>query len=65
MDLASKGLTMSKVEHLSISSKNPLGLKKVPYRGLTKDAGRLCTLLGLTNLKISGKRLGVGANTAE
>jgi IS5 family transposase len=52
-----KASVRAKVEHPFHIIKNILGLKKVRYRGLAKNAAQLFTLFGLANLLISKRYL--------
>lgn len=52
-----KASIRAKVEHPFHIIKNILGLKKVRYRGLAKNAAQLFTLFGLANLLIAKRSL--------
>ena len=52
-----KASVRAKVEHPFHIVKNILGLKKVRYRGLFKNAAQLFTLFGLANLLIAKRQL--------
>jgi IS5 family transposase len=51
--------TRAKVEHAFGVIKNLWGYRKVRYRGLAKNAGRVYTLLALANIYMTRKQLGV------
>jgi IS5 family transposase len=52
-----KAAVRAKVEHPFHIVKNRFGLKKVRYRGLTKNTAQLFTLFGLANLLIAKRQL--------
>lgn len=52
-----KASVRAKVEHPFHIVKNTFGMKKVRYRGPTKDTAQLFTLFGLANLLIAKRRL--------
>jgi len=52
-----KAAVRAKVEHPFHIIKNRFGLKKVRYRGLTKNTAQLFTLFGLANLLIAKRQL--------
>jgi transposase, IS5 family len=52
-----KSKVRSRVEHVIGVIKLKFGLTKVRYRGLEKNANRLCATCGLTNLYILHHRL--------